>query len=133
METIDLGFCTVNFPEYRIVEIIVHATVELKVEHAEQIHRLYKEKLEQPYGVMVNNINSFSYDYFAMKKLAETELALCIARVNYTSAAAMTSKMVKNVVESHSNHQMSVENFEAKEDALVWLRKRIQEDEEAAS
>ena len=129
MESVDLGFCTVNFPEHRVVEVIVHEGVELTIEYAEKFQQLLKEKLEHAAGVMVNNVNSFSYDYSAMKKLATTDLALCLARVNYTSVAAMTSKMVKSVVESHSKQQMQVENFDSRDDALTWLRKKIKEDE----
>ena len=126
---IDIGFCTLKVIEYRILEIIVNEGVNLDLEKVQKLHETFEEELEEPYGILVNTINNFSYSLEAINHVADHPYVFCVARLNYSETAELTSSYVKKAVKETMGNEFSIENFQSRLEALEWLRDNVSDDE----
>ena len=125
----EIEFCTLKVIEYRILEIIVNEGINLDLEKVNVLHETFERELEEPYGILVNTINNFSYSLEAINHIANHPYVYCVARLNYSETAELTSSYVKKTVKETMGNTFSIENFQNRLGALEWLRKNITSDE----
>ena len=126
MEKYRLSFCVVNKYCDNIAEIIVDSDVDVTIEMIEEID-VFLNNLFHNFGVLVNKINRYRYEYEARLILGSLETMKAVASVTYSidgeesTHAVLQVRCVDNLnVKSFSGYQLGWQ------EAFDWLELELQ-------
>jgi len=102
-----------------IAEIVVDEGIEMNMAMVSEYHNWISDHLSDPCMVLINKINSYSYDFDAQRNLANLEQIKAIAVVAYDKAAEITTKIL---AEQPHKITWNYKIFKNRDNALSWLR-----------
>lgn len=118
MDIHQLGFSTVNLISEDIAEVIVNQGVEMDQSMVDLFHDFLVSHMKAPFSILLNKINSYSYDFDAQNKLFTIDQINNIAVVCYNSSSVTTMKYITQLPKERDwNSQI----FTDRESALNWL------------
>jgi len=127
MEKYRLSFCVVNKYRYNIAEIIVDSDIDVTIEMIEEIDLFLSNIFNDNFGVLVNKVNKYRYEYDARLMLGSLEAMKAVAAVNYSidgeesTHAVLQVRCVDNLnVKSFSGYQLGWK------EAFDWLELELQ-------
>jgi len=127
MEKYRLSFCVVNKYSDNIAEIIIDSDIDVTIEMVEEIDVFLNNIFQQNFGVLVNKVNRYRYEYDARLMLGSLEAMKAIASVNYSIEGEESTRAVLQVrcvdklnVKSFSGYQLGWQ------EAFDWLVLELQ-------
>lgn len=108
-----------------IAEIIMNEGIQMDVPMVNACHQFMIANLRSPFGLLVNKINSYSYDFEAQRKLAAVEQIRAVAIVAYRKSTEYASRTVSAVASTTlppRETEVSVRMFSERDEALQWLK-----------
>jgi hypothetical protein len=125
MNTHEFSFGKIILVAEHIAEIIMNEGVQMDVAMVDACHRFLAENLRFPSGLLINKINSCSYDFEAQRKLGMLEQVRAVAIVSYRKTTELASQVVSAIVADAApprEVEVSVKMFPERNEALQWLK-----------
>lgn len=125
MGTHEFSFGKIILVAEHIAEIIVNEGIQMDVAMVDACHRFLAENLLSPSGLLINKVNSYSYDFEAQRKLGTLEQVKAVAIVAYRKTTELASQAVSAIVADAAlprDIEVSVKMFPEREEALQWLK-----------
>jgi hypothetical protein len=113
-----LPFGGARFVEPGIVELFIHAGVELDAGQLLELYQACAELAGQPYGLLVNRGTDYSMTVGALEKLGNHPALRAVALFIHGVARRDVAQYQKAIY----GVRTPVEIFSEREDALAWLR-----------
>lgn len=118
MKTYNLSFATIKLLRDDIAEVIVNEGVELNKELVDQYHDFLLSHLTKPFSLLINKVNSYSYDAEAQENLATLKEINAMAVVAYSRTTRITTEDLASYPRST---KWNLRIFPNRLDALAWL------------
>jgi len=118
MELHELSFAKIVLLRSDIAEVIINDGVEMDNAKVEQYHEFLLNHLTAPFSILVNKINSYSYDFEALNKVGTLKELKAIAVVTYTNASKLSTE---SVAAFPRETKWNVKMFSSRDEAMVWL------------
>ena len=122
-----LSFASVQIINGNVAEIIVNPNTLITLEMCEEYDAFLLTHFEQPFAILNNKVNSFSYTFEANLHIASLENLRAIAVVNYNNEG---SEQSKKLVSFRPNESWDFKEFSAlqcgRKQAIAWLETVLQ-------
>lgn len=118
MQTYTLPFAQINILRDDIAEVIVNHGVEFDLELVRQYHEFLLSHLTAPFSLLINKINSYSYDFEAQQNIATLTEINVMAVVTYNEITHVTTETLASYPRK-IDWELSF--FTDREAALAWL------------
>jgi hypothetical protein len=119
VQAYELNFARINLIREDIAEVIVHNGIELNTEMVDEYHDFLVSHLKAPFSLLINKINSYTYDFSAQQKLATIEQIEAMAVVTYKRSAVITTRYLAS---QPRVKDWNLQIFSDRETALHWLK-----------
>lgn len=120
------SFGQIKLISSNVVEVIINQGVEISLELVEEYDAVMKKHINQPYAVLINRVNSYSYAYEAILCIGSSQHLKAAAVINYGAANAQQNKNLQLV--RHMN-QLAIKEFSGlelgRESAIKWLEAQL--------
>ncbi len=114
----ELPFAKIFILHDDIAEVIVNEGIEMDVRMVEQYHDFLLSHLRPPFSLLVNKINSYTYDFQAQIKLATLTQINAMAVVAYNHLTQVTTDTLASYPRSE---KWNLKVFSNRDEAIVWL------------
>ncbi|HEB27916.1 MAG TPA: hypothetical protein ENI05_09105 [Porticoccus sp.] len=118
MDLYELPFAKIIILRKDIAEVIVNEGVEMDEGMIDQYHDFLLSHLQAPFSLLVNKVNSYTYDYPAQKNLATLKEINAMAVVTYNRMAEITTGFLAALPR---DVEWNIKIFSNRDDALSWL------------
>jgi hypothetical protein len=118
MDLYKLPFAKIIILRDDIAEVIINDGVEMDVDMVEQYHDFLLSHLRPPFSLLINKINSYSYNFPAQEKLATLKEINAMAVVAYN---LMTEIATETLASYPRKIKWNLKIFPNREEALSWL------------
>ncbi|MEN3322757.1 hypothetical protein VP395_03395 [Mariniflexile soesokkakense] len=118
MKTYKLSFGTISIIESNIAEVIVNDGVEMDEVMVDEYHDFLLNYLEVPFSLLINKLNSYSYNFKAQKMIVNLKEINAMAVVVGTSGGLMSTE---TLIKMNENNNWNILLFHKREEALSWL------------
>ncbi len=119
MEVHQLPFATINILQDDIAEVIVDEGVEMDLDMVQQYHDFLLSHLEAPFSLLINKVNSYTYDFQAQKELATLEEINSMAVIVYSD---ITRVSTSNLASFPRETEWNMQIFYDRNDGLSWIK-----------
>ena len=120
MNVYELPFSTIILLSDSIAEVIINEGVELDEKMVDQYHEFLLSHLITPFSLLINKVNSYSYNFGAQVNLATLKEINAMAVVTYNRAAEIATNNLATSVPRDVEWNLKV--FSNRENALTWLQ-----------
>ena len=117
MELHELSFCKIIILREDIAEVIMNDGVEMDLDMVNQYHDFLLTHLTSPFSVLINRINSYTYNFDAQIKIGTLKELNAIAVVSYSRVTDIVSKGMASLPR---NKEWNFKMFSTREEALTW-------------
>jgi hypothetical protein len=118
MDLHELPFAKIILLQEDIAEVIVNEGVTMDVDIVNQYHEFLITHLRTPFSLLINKINSYTYDFDAQIKLATLNEINSMAVVSYNRCTTITTETLA----SYPRDKMwNLKVFANRGKALDWL------------
>ena len=118
MELNELPFAKIIILRDDIAEVMINDGVIMDIAMVEQYHDFLLSHLRAPFSILVNKINSYTYDFDAQEKLATLKEINAMAVVAYNPVTEITTQILASYPR---NVKWNLRIFSDRDDALTWL------------
>ena len=118
MDLYELPFAEIRILRDDIAEVMINEGVEMDISMVEQYHDFLLTHLRSPFSLLINKINSYSYDFPAQEKLATLKEINAMAVVAYNLTTEVTTETLASYPRAI---KWNLKIFPNREDALSWL------------
>ena len=118
MDLHELSFAKIIILRDDIAEVMINDGVRMNEEMVEQYHDFLLSHLRAPFSLLVNKINSYTYDFHAQEKLATLKEINAMAVVAYNRVTKITTETLASYPR---DVKWNLEIFSNRDDALAWL------------
>jgi hypothetical protein len=118
MDLHELPFAKIIILRHDIAEVIINDGVKMDIAMVEQYHDFLLSHLRAPFSILVNKINSYTYDFDAQEKLATLKEINAMAVVAYNPVTEITTEILASYPR---NVKWNLRIFSNRDDALTWL------------
>ena len=118
MDLHELPFAKIIILRDDIAEVMINDGVRMNEEMVEQYHDFLLSHLRAPFSLLVNKINSYTYDFHAQEKLATLKEINAMAVVAYNRVTKITTETLASYPR---DVKWNLEIFSNRDDALDWL------------
>jgi len=118
MDLHELPFAKIIILRDDIAEVMINDGVRMNEEMVEQYHDFLLSHLRAPFSLLVNKINSYTYDFHAQEKLATLKEINVMAVVAYNRVTKLTTETLASYPR---DVKWNLEIFSNRDDALAWL------------
>jgi hypothetical protein len=119
MNLYELPFAKIIILREDIAEVIVNDGVEMDTKMVDEYHEFLLSHLNPPFSLLINKINSYSYDFEAQMQLATLKEINAMAVVSYRRTTDISTEMLTNNVPRDTEWNLQI--FQDREKALAWL------------
>ena len=113
-----LPFAKIIILQDDIAEVIINNGIEMDVRMVEQYHKFLLSHLDAPFSLLINKINSYTYDFQAQIKLATLTQINVMAVVAYNHVTEVTTKTLASYPRTE---KWNLKIFSNRDEALDWL------------
>ena len=118
MDLNELPFAKIIILRHDIAEVMINDGVKMDIAMVEQYHDFLLSHLRAPFSILVNKINSYTYDFDAQEKLATLKEINAMAVVAYNPVTEITTEILASYPR---NVKWNLRIFSNRDDALTWL------------
>ena len=118
MDLNELPFGKIIILRDDIAEVMINDGVIMDMAMVEQYHDFLLSHLRAPFSILVNKINSYTYDFDAQEKLATLKEINAMAVVAYNPVTEITTEILASYPR---NVKWNLRIFSNRDDALTWL------------
>lgn len=118
MDMHELPFGKIIILREDIAEVFIDEDVEFNIEMVEQYHKFLLSHLKAPFSLLINKINTYTYDFEAQQKLATLEEINKMAVVTYNQITNITTKYLADIPREV---KWNLKIFPDRQLALNWL------------
>ena len=118
MDLHELSFAKIIILRDDIAEVMINDGVRMNEEMVEQYHDFLLSHLRAPFSLLVNKINSYTYDFHAQEKLATLKEINAMAVVAYNRVTKLTTETLASYPR---DVKWNLEIFSNRDEALAWL------------
>ena len=120
MNVHELSFSKIILLSESIAEVIINEGVELDEKMVEQYHEFLLSHLIAPFSLLINKVNSYSYNFGAQINLATLKEINAMAVVTYNRPAEVATHNLAIAVPRPVEWNLKV--FSNRDKALDWLK-----------
>ena len=118
MNLYELSFAKIIVLQDDIAEVIINDAVVMNTAMVEQYHEFLRSILTSPFSLLINKINSYTYDFEAQLELATIGEINAMAVVAYSRITELTTESLASYPRSK---KWNLQIFMNRDDALAWL------------
>lgn len=118
MDLYELRFGKIILLSSNVAEVIINDGVEMNEAMVNEYHEFLIAHLQAPFSLLVNKINSYSYDFAAQMNLATIEQIRAMAVVAYNRITEYTTE---SLIATPRKAEWNIKIFSSRETALQWL------------
>lgn len=118
MNLYELPFAKIIILDENIAEVIINEAIVMDSHMVDEYHEFLLSHLNAPFSLLVNKVNSYTYDFSAQTKLANLEEINVMAVVAYNRITKITTESLASYPR---NKQWNLKVFSNRRDALEWL------------
>lgn len=118
MDLHELPFAKIIVLRDDIAEVMINDGVRMNQEMVEQYHDFLLSHLRAPFSLLINKINSYTYDFHAQEKLATLKEINAMAVVAYNRVTKITTETLASYPR---DVKWNLRIFSNRDDALTWL------------
>ena len=118
MELHELPFAKIIILEDNLAEVVIDEGVIMNVEMVDQYHDFLLSHLRVPFSLLINKVNSYTYDFDAQNKLATLKEIQEMAVVAYTRIIELTTDALAS---QPREVEWNLKIFNNRDEALAWL------------
>ncbi len=118
MDLHELSFAKIILLREDIAEVIVNEGIEMNMEMVEEYHDFLSSNLSHPFSLLVNKVNSYTYDFDAQINLATLDEIKAMAIVSYNR---ITKISTENLALRPRAVDWNLKIFSSRAEALAWL------------
>jgi len=118
MNLYELSFAKIIVLQDDIAEVIINDAVVMNTAMVEQYHEFLRSILTSPFSLLINKINSYTYDFDAQIELATIAEINAMAVVAYSRITELTTETLASYPRSK---KWNLQIFMNRDDALAWL------------
>ena len=119
MEKYDLPFAKIIVLSDDLAEVIINDGIDMDLAMVNEYHKFLLSHLKAPFSLLINKINSYSYNGEAQEKIATLKEINSMAVVSYKNSTTVTTQ---DLVSFPRDVEWNLEIFSNREDALGWLK-----------
>ena len=101
-----------------IAEVIIDAGVEMDSKMVGQYHEFLLAHLKPPFSLLVNKINSYSYDFQAQKNLATIKEINAMAVITYNRVTEISTQTLASFPR---DVKWNIRIFSNRDEGFSWL------------
>ena len=128
MEKYDLPFAKIILLCDDIAEVIINDGIEMDLAMVNEYHNFLLSHLTAPFSLLINKINSYSYNSEAIRKIASLKEINSMAVVSYKNSTTITTQYLASFPREV---EWNLEIFSNRDVALSWLKSRQHESNKA--
>lgn len=102
-----------------IAEVIINEGIEMDLNMVNQYHEWLLSHLKSPFSILVNKVNSYTYDFEAQMALGTLKEINVMAVVVYNNAAKFSTE---DLASRPRIKDWNISIFSNREQALTWLK-----------
>lgn len=114
----ELSFAKIIVLRDDVAEVMINDGVEMDVEMVKQYHDFLLSHLQPPFSLLINKINSYTYDFQAQLQLATIKEINAMAVVSYSRATKITTETLASYPRDET---WNIKIFSDRNEALDWL------------
>jgi hypothetical protein len=118
MDLHELPFAKIIILHDDIAEVMINDGVRMNEEMVEQYHDFLLSHLSAPFSLLINKINSYTYDFQAQEKLATLKEINAMAVVAYNRVTKITTETLASYPR---DVEWNLSIFSNRDEALAWL------------
>ena len=118
MNLYELSYAKIIVLQDDIAEVIINDAVVMNAAMVEQYHEFLRSILTSPFSLLINKINSYTYDFDAQIELATIGEINAMAVVAYSRITELTTESLASYPRSK---KWNLQIFMNRDDALAWL------------
>lgn len=116
-----LSFATITILADDLAEVVVDHGVDMSEAMVNEYHAFLRSHLSAPFSLLINKINSYSYDFAAQESLASIPEIERMAVVAYKQTTANVTRLLTTIPRQYA---WRLEIFSDRDAALAWLMER---------
>ncbi|WP_236860569.1 hypothetical protein [Candidatus Reidiella endopervernicosa] len=101
-----------------IAEVMINDGVEIDMDMVHQYHEFLLSHLKAPFSLLINKINSYTYDFQAQLEIATIKEINVMAVVAYSR---VTKVATETLASYPRNDEWKLKIFSGRDEALCWL------------
>ena len=118
MDLHELPFAKIIIIQDDIAEIMVNEGIEMNASMVEQYHEFLLSHLKPPFSLLVNKINSYTYDFDAQTKIGTIKEINVMAVVAYNRVTKIATETLAAYPRSE---EWKLKIFSNRDAAIDWL------------
>jgi len=118
MDLHELPFAKIIILRDDIAEVMINDGVRMDTAMVEAYHDFLLSHLHAPFSLLINKINSYTYDFHAQEKLATLKEINAMAVVAYNRVTRITTETLASYPR---DVKWNLEIFSNRGEALAWL------------
>jgi len=119
MDLHELSFAKIIIHQNNIAEVIVNNEIEITKKIVDEYHRFLISYLQDPFSLLINKKNSYSYSFEGHQQLRTIKGITAIAVVVYNQVTAESTKLLASYPR---NIPLDLEMFSNRDQAFNWLQ-----------
>ncbi|WP_019615177.1 hypothetical protein [Psychromonas ossibalaenae] len=120
MNLYDLSFVKIILLRDDIAEVIVNDRIEVNVEMVKQTHAFLLSHLTQPFSLLINKLNSYSYTFEAQMEITSLPEINVLAVVSYNNFSTVSTHYLHSLTRDNN---WNLHIFSQRDEALAFLEK----------
>lgn len=118
MDLHELPFAKIIILREDIAEVMIDEGVQMNKEMVEQYHDFLLSHLRAPFSLLINKVNSYTYDFYAQEKLGTLKEINAMAVVAYNRVTRLTTETLASYPR---DVEWNLRIFPNRDEALAWL------------
>ena len=118
MDLYELSYAKIIILQDDIAEVIINDGVVMNAVMVKHYHEFLRLHLTSPFSLLINKVNSYTYDFNAQVELATIAEINAMAVVVYKRITELTTEALASYPRSK---KWNLEIFLNRNDALAWL------------
>lgn len=118
MNLYELPFAKIIILHENIAEVIIDEAIVMDSHMVDEYHKFLLSHLSAPFSLLINKVNSYTYDFTAQTKLANLEEINVMAVIAYNRITKITTESLASYPR---NKQWNLKVFSNRGEALEWL------------
>lgn len=118
MDLHELYFAKIIILRDDIAEVMINDGISMNAEMVEQYHAFLLAHLQAPFSLLINKVNSYTYDFQAQEKLATLNEINAMAVVAYNRVTEITTQTLASYPR---DVEWNLSIFSNRDEALAWL------------
>jgi len=114
----ELPFAKIIILQDDIAEVMINDGIEMDIDMVNDYHDFLLTHLRAPFSLLINKINSYTYDFQAQIKLATLKEINVMAVVSYNRITKITTKALASYPR---DSKWNLKIFSNRDKALEWL------------